>query len=79
MGKVTEENDGFIKLLIDQKKEKDLGCNFIGTNASILIHQLLVVMRSKKRKGSICDINSDGSCICHTALSEVAAREDSSV
>jgi pyruvate/2-oxoglutarate dehydrogenase complex dihydrolipoamide dehydrogenase (E3) component len=29
MGKVTEENDGFIKLLIDQKKEKDLGCNII--------------------------------------------------
>ena len=46
MGQAIEDNDGFVKFLVDVETRKILGCHIIGTDASTLIYEVLVVMRS---------------------------------
>jgi len=45
MGKAIEDQTGFVKFLIDRSL-KILGCHIIGTDASTLIHEVLVAMKS---------------------------------
>jgi mycothione reductase len=74
MGQVLEDRDGFVKFLVDKKDKKILGCHIIGSQASILIHEVLVAMKA--------DANNNGGTIgnitktihIHPALSEVVAR-----
>lgn len=70
MGEAIEDNDGFVKFLIDKSSGKILGCHIIGTDASILIHEVLVSMRSST--GTISDIRQ--TVHIHPALSEVVSR-----
>jgi mycothione reductase len=70
MGQAIEDNDGFVKFLVDSKSRKILGCHIIGTDASTLIHEVLVAMRSGK--GTIDSISN--TVHIHPALSEVVAR-----
>lgn len=70
MGQAIEDRDGFVKFLVSKKDRKILGCHIIGTDASILIHEVLVVMRSGY--GAIDSIKNV--IHIHPALSEVIAR-----
>jgi mycothione reductase len=68
MGEALEDKDGFVKLLVGQER-KILGCHIIGSDSSILIHEVLVVM---KMGGTVDDIAN--TVHIHPALSEVVAR-----
>lgn len=70
MGKAIEDNDGFVKFLVDDNHNKILGCHIIGTDASTLIHEVLVAMRSGN--GTINSIIN--TIHIHPALSEVVGR-----
>ena len=70
MGKALEDKDGFVKFIIDKNNRKILGCHIIGTDASILIHEVLVAMRIGD--GTIDSITK--TIHIHPALSEVIIR-----
>ncbi|MDX1596761.1 MAG: dihydrolipoyl dehydrogenase, partial [Nitrosopumilaceae archaeon] len=46
MGKIIEEEHGFVKLLVDENNEKILGAHILGHEASILIHEIIVAMNT---------------------------------
>jgi dihydrolipoamide dehydrogenase len=69
MGQAIEDRDGFIKFLVS-KEGKILGCHILGSHASILIHEVLVIM--KAGDGNIRSIEK--TVHIHPALSEVVAR-----
>ncbi|NWG37934.1 dihydrolipoyl dehydrogenase [Nitrososphaera sp.] len=73
MGEALEDRDGFVKLLVGHDR-KILGCHIIGTDASVLIHEVLVVM---KMGGTVDHIAN--TVHIHPALSEVVARASYSV
>jgi mycothione reductase len=73
MGEALEDRDGFVKLLVGHDR-KILGCHIIGAEASVLIHEVLVVM---KMGGTVDDIAN--TVHIHPALSEVVARASYSV
>lgn len=73
MGEALEDRDGFVKLLVDHDR-KILGCHIIGADASVLIHEVLVVM---KMGGTVDHIAN--TVHIHPALSEVVARASYSV
>jgi mycothione reductase len=75
MGRAIDDNDGFVKFLVDDKSRKILGCHIIGTDASILIHEVLVIMRSGD--GTIDSISN--TVHIHPSLSEVIARAAGSI
>jgi mycothione reductase len=70
MGQALEDRDGFAKFLVNKKDRKILGCHIIGTDASILIHEVIVAM--KAGNGTIDNILK--SVHIHPALSEVISR-----
>ncbi len=70
MGEALEDKDGFVKFLVERETRKILGCHIIGTEASILIHEVLVPMRYGD--GTIESITQ--TITIHPALSEVVAR-----
>ena len=51
MGLALEDRDGFVKFLADKMNGKILGCHIIGSEASILIHEVLVAMRADDNGG----------------------------
>ncbi|HEU4822776.1 MAG TPA: dihydrolipoyl dehydrogenase, partial [Nitrososphaeraceae archaeon] len=69
MGKALEDRDGFVKFLVNREDRKVLGCHIIGTDASTLIHEVLVTM--KAGDGTIDSIRK--TIHIHPALSEVIA------
>lgn len=73
MGEALEDRDGFVKLLVGHDR-KILGCHIIGTDASVLIHEVIVVM---KMGGTVDHIAN--TVHIHPALSEVVARASYSV
>jgi mycothione reductase len=75
MGLAIKDHDGFVKFLIGKKDGKILGCHIIGSQASILIHEVLAAMRGYTDDygdGTIENITK--SIHIHPALSEVVAR-----
>ena len=70
MGEALEGRDGFVKFLVNREDRRTLGCHIIGTNASTLIHEVLVAVRAGD--GTIDSIRK--TIHVHTALSEVIAR-----
>lgn len=72
MGHALEDRDGFVKFLADKTNGKILGCHIIGSEASILIHEVLVAMRADDNGGTINNITK--TVHIHPALSEVVAR-----
>lgn len=75
MGQALEDREGFVKFLVGKKDRKILGCHIIGTDASILIHEVLVAMRAGD--GTIDSIAR--TIHIHPALSEVVARAASGI
>ena len=70
MGQAIEDKDGFVKFLVNKKDRKILGCHILGTDASVLIHEVLVIMRS----GDNVIDNILYTVHIHPSLSEVIAR-----
>jgi dihydrolipoamide dehydrogenase len=70
MGKAIEDQDGFVKFLVSNKDRTILGCHILGTNASVLIHEVIPIMKTKNP--TIDAIIR--SVHIHPALSEVIAR-----
>lgn len=68
-GKAIEDNDGFVKVLVHPQTKEILGCHIIGTDASILIHEVIVAMKAKLGANGILD-----AVHIHPALSEVVQR-----
>lgn len=75
MGMAIEDKEGFVKFLVDKKDRKILGCHIMGSDASILIHEVLVAMRAGD--GTIDSINK--TIHIHPALSEVIGRAASAI
>lgn len=75
MGQALEDREGFVKFLVHKKDRKILGCHIIGTDASVLIPEVLVAMRAGD--GTIDSITR--TVHIHPALSEVVARAASGV
>ncbi len=67
-GKAIEDNDGFVKVLASPTG-KILGCHIIGSEASILIHEVIVAMKAKLGVKSL-----QNAIHIHPALSEVVQR-----
>jgi len=70
MGKAIEDKTGFVKILADRSTGKILGCHMLGSDASTLIHEVLVAMKSGD--GGIENIAR--TTHIHPALSEVVQR-----
>lgn len=75
MGQAIEDKEGFVKFLIDKKDRRILGCYIMGTDASILIHEVLIAMRIGEGKIE----NITNTIHIHPALSEVIIRAASSI
>ena len=69
MGMALDDKDGFVKLLVDKKTRKILGCHILGTDASTLIQEVIVAMKARQK----VDILRKAVHI-HPALSEVVQR-----
>jgi dihydrolipoamide dehydrogenase len=69
MGKALEDNTGFVKFLFDKKTRRILGCHIMGSDASTLIHEVVVAMRAG---GGAPNITK--AVHVHPALSEVVQR-----
>lgn len=68
MGEALLEN-GLVKVLVAKDSDDILGCHIIGHEASILIHEVILAMKSQKGIRAITD-----SVFVHPALSEVVQR-----
>ena len=69
MGLALQDKDGFVKIFADKKTRKILGCHILGTDASTLIHEVIVAMKA----GLAVDAIQDAVHV-HPALSEVVQR-----
>ena len=72
MGQVIEDKEGFVKFLLDKRNRTILGCHIMGTDASILIHEVLVAMRIGNDEGKIDNITR--TIHIHPSLSEVISK-----
>lgn len=69
MGLALQDNEGFVKIFADKKTFKILGCHILGTDASTLIHEVIVAMKARLTVNDI-----DKAVHIHPALSEVVQR-----
>lgn len=65
MGDALKEN-GLVKVLTDENKDKILGCHIVGPDASTLIHEVIIAMKASGKTSAI-----KKSVFIHPALSEV--------
>lgn len=75
MGSALQEEDGFVKLLVERENGKILGCHITGPEAATLIQEAVVAMQSGK--GTLGNILH--AIHVHPALPEVIARAASSL
>ncbi|MBS3148636.1 dihydrolipoyl dehydrogenase [Candidatus Woesearchaeota archaeon] len=68
-GAAIQDKDGFVKVLIDPKSRKILGCHILGTDASILIHEVIIAMKAGLTADQVAN-----TVHVHPALSEVVQR-----
>ncbi|MEK6943245.1 MAG: dihydrolipoyl dehydrogenase [Nanoarchaeota archaeon] len=69
MGIAIQDNEGFVKIFADKKTRKILGCHIIGTDASTLIHEVLVAMKNNLTVDALTN-----TVHIHPALNEVVQR-----
>ncbi len=70
MGQAIEDRSGFVKMLVEKKSKKIVGCHILGSDAATLIHEVLVAMKSGD--GSVRNITR--TVHIHPAMSEVIQR-----
>ncbi len=68
-GHSIEDKDGFVKVLADPKTRQILGCHILGTDAAVLIHEVIVAMKNRL---TVDDVQN--TVHVHPALSEVIQR-----
>lgn len=66
MGMALRSDEGFVKLLVDRKDRRILGCHIIGHEASVLIHQVITLMQLK---GTLDQLLA--TTFIHPALNEI--------
>ena len=69
MGEALQDTTGFAKVLIDPKTRKFLGCHIMGTDASSIIHEVIVAMKNNLTADQLSE-----TIHIHPALSEVVQR-----
>ncbi len=74
MGLAMQEEEGFVKILVNPRTRKILGCHILGSDASILIHEVLVAMRNNLPVDALSE-----TIHIHPALSEVVQRAVNSI
>ncbi|MEK6984397.1 MAG: dihydrolipoyl dehydrogenase [Nanoarchaeota archaeon] len=74
MGIALQDNNGFVKIFSDRKTRKILGCHILGTDASTLIHEVIVAMKAGLTVDAIRE-----TVHIHPALSEVVQRAVNSI
>jgi len=74
MGIAIQDNEGFVKILADRQTRKILGCHILGTDASTLIHEVIVAMKAGLNVDAIRE-----AVHIHPALSEVVQRAVNSI
>jgi dihydrolipoamide dehydrogenase len=70
MGHAIEDSAGFVKFLLERDSRKILGCHIMGSDASTLIHEVIVAMKA----GDSSVRNVLRAVHVHPALSEVVQR-----
>lgn len=70
MGEALQEKDGFVKFIVEKKSRRILGCHLIGPHASILLHEVVVAMKSKENALDLIR----NTVHVHPALNEVVQR-----
>jgi dihydrolipoamide dehydrogenase len=66
--------------LVDKESRKILGCHIIGTDAPVLIHEVVVAMKTSDSQGKIGTIDNVTRAVhVHPALSEVVVRAASQI
>ena len=74
MGLALQDNEGFVKIFADRKTRKILGCHILGSEASTLIHEVIVAMKAGLTADAI-----QNAVHVHPALSEVVQRAVNSI
>ena len=74
MGIALQDNEGFVKIFADRKTKKILGCHILGSEASNLIHEVIVTMKAGLTTDSI-----QNAVHIHPALSEAVQRAVNSI
>ena len=69
MGMALDDKEGFVKIMVDRKTRKILGCHIMGTDASTLIHEVIIAMKARQKVDLLRE-----SVHVHPALSEVVQR-----
>jgi len=69
MGLALQDKEGFVKIFADKKTRKIVGCHILGTDASTLIHEVVVAMKNNLGVDALAS-----SVHVHPALSEVVQR-----
>jgi len=69
MGAALADEEGFVRVYANRKTRKILGCHIIGTDASTLIHEVVVAMRAGLTVDDVAR-----TVHVHPALSEVVQR-----
>jgi len=73
MGMALRSEEGFVKLLVDSRDRRILGCHIIGHEASVLVHQVITLMQLE---GTLDQLLA--TTFIHPALNEIvrnAARD----
>lgn len=69
-GEAMNENDSFVKVIVEQETQKILGAHIVGAQASVLIHEIIPLMYTQNQSATpILE-----SMHIHPALSEVVER-----
>jgi mycothione reductase len=69
-GEAMNEKDSFVKVVLEQKTKKILGAHIVGSQASVLIHEIIPLMYTKNQTATpLLE-----SMHIHPALSEVVER-----
>jgi len=69
MGTALAEKNGFMKLIVEKRTKKILGCQILGPHASILLHEVCVAMKAKNGLDLLRN-----TIHVHPALSELVQR-----
>src|SRR3989344_3149838 len=69
MGLALEDTEGFVRVYVDRKTLKILGCHILGTDASTAIHEVILAMRHGITAKQLVE-----TIHIHPALSEVVQR-----
>lgn len=69
MGAALQDKEGFVKILIDKKTRKILGCHILGADAPNIIHEVVVAMKNNLSADKVLN-----TVHIHPSLSEAIQR-----